>query len=292
VNIKIDTIEAGTVTSPDGFSAGATFSGIKNSSNSRFDLGILWSKAPCNSAAVFTTNKIKAAPVLLSQERLKWGKAMAVIANSGCANACTGEQGMKDALEMTRLAAQLIGIAPDDVLAASTGVIGRPLPMDMIKVSIPLIQFSPNGGSDFTRAIMTTDTVVKEIAVRVQVGANKFVIGGTAKGAGMIHPDMATMLCFLTTDAEVDIEFLRKSLKKAVDISFNMISVDGDTSTNDMVLIMGNGQAENQPVTEDSDQAGPFQEALNKVCVYLAKQVAGDGEGATKLIEVDRKSVV
>ena len=286
MNIKIDTIESGTVTSPDGFSAGATFSGIKNRTDSRYDLGILWSKTPCNSAAVFTTNKIKAAPVLLSQERLKWGKAMAVIANSGCANACTGEQGMKDALEMTKLAAQLIGIAPDDVLAASTGVIGRPLPMDMVKVSIPLIQFSPNGGSDFTRAIMTTDTIVKEIAVRVQVGSNKFIIGGTAKGAGMIHPDMATMLCFLTTDAEVDIEFLRKSLKKAVDISFNMISVDGDTSTNDMVLIMGNGQAENQPVTEGSDQAGPFQEALNRVCVYLAKQVAGDGEGATKLIEV------
>jgi glutamate N-acetyltransferase / amino-acid N-acetyltransferase len=283
---RIEIIEEGTVTSPDGFSAGATFSGIKNRTNAKYDLGILWSKAPCNAAAVFTTNKIKAAPVILSRERLKWGKAMAVVANSGCANACTGEQGIADAREITKLAAQHIGIASDDVLMASTGVIGRNLPMDLIKVSIPLIQFSRSGGHDFAQAIMTTDTVIKEIAVRVTVGANKFIIGGVAKGAGMIHPDMATMLSFLTTDAEVDIEFMRKALKIAVDQSFNLVSVDGDTSTNDMVLLMGNGQAENQPITDDSEQAGPFQEALNKVCVHLARLVAADGEGATRLIEV------
>lgn len=291
VNTKIELIESGTVTSPDGFSAGATFSGIKNKPNSKYDLGILSSKVPCNSAAVFTTNQIKAAPVLLSLERLKLGKAMAVVVNSGCANACTGEQGIADARETTRLVAERLGIAPDDVLVASTGVIGKTLPMDLIKVSIPLISVSPNGGHEFTQAIMTTDTVVKEIAVRVQVGSNKFTIGGAAKGAGMIHPDMATMLSFLTTDAEVDIEFLRKALKKAVDVSFNMISVDGDTSTNDMVLLMGNGQAENEPITEDSKQAKPFQEALGKVCMYLARQVAADGEGATKLIEVTVKGV-
>jgi glutamate N-acetyltransferase / amino-acid N-acetyltransferase len=286
VNTKIELIDSGSVTSPDGFNAGAIFSGIKNKPNSKYDLGILFSKVPCNTAAVFTTNQIKAAPVLLSQERLKLGKAMAVVANSGCANACTGERGMADARETTRLVAEHLGIAPDDVLVASTGVIGKTLPMDMIKASIPSISIIPNGGHLFTQAIMTTDRVVKEIAVRVHAGSNKFTIGGAAKGAGMIHPDMATMLCFLTTDAEVDIEFLRKALIKAVDVSFNMISVDGDTSTNDMVLLMSNGQAENDPINDDDKQAKPFQEALTKVCIFLARQIAFDGEGATKLIEV------
>jgi len=286
VNTKIEIIEKGGITSPEGFVAGAIFSGIKANTKTGFDLGILYSKVPCNTAAVFTKNQIKAAPVLLSQERLKLGKAAAVVANSGCANACTGEQGMTDALETTRAAAAAIGIAPEDVLVASTGVIGRLLPIDLIKASIPLIKLSHEGGHNFARAIMTTDTVIKEIAVRVTAGGNKFVIGGTAKGAGMIHPDMATMLCFLTTDAEVDVEFLRKALKEAVDVSFNMISVDGDTSTNDTVLLMGNGQSENDPITEDGKYAKAFQSALNKVCIYLARQVAADGEGATKLIEV------
>lgn len=286
MNTKIEIIEKGGITSPEGFVAGAIFSGIKANAKTGFDLGILYSKVPCNTAAVFTKNQIKAAPVLLSQERLKLGKAAAVVANSGCANACTGEQGMTDALETTRAAAAAIGIAPEDVLVASTGVIGRLLPIDLIKASIPLIKLSHEGGHNFARAIMTTDTVIKEIAVRVTAGGNKFVIGGTAKGAGMIHPDMATMLCFLTTDAEVDVEFLRKALKEAVDVSFNMISVDGDTSTNDTVLLMGNGQSENDPITEDGKYAKAFQHALNKVCIYLARQVAADGEGATKLIEV------
>jgi len=286
VNTKFEIIETGTVTSPDGFSAGAIFAGIKANTKTGFDLGILYSKVPCNTAAVFTKNKIKAAPVLLSQERLKLGKAAAVVANSGCANACTGEQGMTDAKDTTKAVAVHLGIAPEDVLVASTGVIGRMLPMDLIKASIPLIKVSPDGGHDFARAIMTTDTVMKEIAIRVTAGGNKFVIGGAAKGAGMIHPDMATMLCFLTTDAEVDIEFLRKALKKAVDVSFNMISVDGDTSTNDTVILMGNGQSENEPITEDSKYAKAFQQALDRVCIYLAKQVAADGEGATKLIEL------
>ena len=286
MNTKFEIIETGTVTSPDGFSAGAIFAGIKANTKTGFDLGILYSKVPCNTAAVFTKNKIKAAPVLLSQERLKLGKAAAVVANSGCANACTGEQGMTDAKDTTKAVAVHLGIAPEDVLVASTGVIGRMLPMDLIKASIPLIKVSPDGGHDFARAIMTTDTVMKEIAIRVTAGGNKFVIGGAAKGAGMIHPDMATMLCFLTTDAEVDIEFLRKALKKAVDVSFNMISVDGDTSTNDTVILMGNGQSENEPITEDSKYAKAFQQALDRVCIYLAKQVAADGEGATKLIEL------
>lgn len=286
VNVKFEAIEDGTITSPDGFSAGAIFAGIKTKSAIGPDLGILYSKVPCNTAALFTTNRIKAAPVLVSQERVKLGKAAAIVANSGCANACTGEQGLADAKEITRLVAEHLGIPPEDVLIASTGVIGQPLPMETIRSSIPLIKLSTDGGHDFARAIMTTDRFSKEIAIRVTAGGIKFIIGGVAKGAGMIHPDMATMLCFLTTDAEVDVEFMRKALKNSVDLSFNMISVDGDTSTNDTVILMGNGQSESEPITEGSRYAPVFQNALNRVCTYLAKRIAADGEGATKLIEV------
>jgi glutamate N-acetyltransferase/amino-acid N-acetyltransferase len=287
MNTKIDKVENGTVTTPDGFQAGAIYAGINKKGKTGLDMGILFSTAPCNTAGVFTKNRIKAAPVILSQERLKLGKAAAVVANSGCANACVGKQGMADAKEISRLAAENLGIAADDVLVASTGVIGQPLPMELVRPSIPLIKVSKEGGHNFARAIMTTDKVEKEIAVRVKAGRNTFYIGGAAKGAGMIHPDMATMLCFLTTDAEVDLEFLRESLRKAADVSFNMISVDGDTSTNDTVLLMANGQSENDPITPgDIQYAKVFQEALNQVCIYLAKAVARDGEGATKLIEV------
>jgi glutamate N-acetyltransferase/amino-acid N-acetyltransferase len=286
VNTKIDMVEKGTITTPDGFLAGATYAGIHKKARTGLDLGILFSTVPCNTAGVFTNNRIKAAPVVLSQERLKLGKAAAVVANSGCANACTGKQGMADAKEVSRLVAESLGISSDDVLVASTGVIGQPLPMELVKASVPMLKVSRDGGHNFARAIMTTDRVEKEIAVRVKAGGNTFFIGGVAKGAGMIHPDMATMLCFLTTDAEVDLEFLRDALKKAVDISFNVISVDGDTSTNDTVLLMANGQSENEPIAADNKYAEVFQQALNRVCIYLAKEVARDGEGATKLIEV------
>lgn len=286
MNTRIDFIENGTVTTPDGFSAGAIYAGIKKIPGVKYDFGVLYSKAPCNTAAVFTNNRIKAAPVLLSQERLMLGKAAAVVANSGCANACTGKQGMADAREVTRVVAEYIGIAPEDVLAASTGIIGCRLPMELITTSIPLLNLTRDGGHTFAQAIMTTDRVPKEVAVRVIAGSVQFFIGGVAKGSGMIHPDMATMLCFLTTDAEVDVEFMRKALRKAVDISFNVVSVDGDTSTNDTVILMGNGQSETEPITAESKYADIFQKALDKVCIFLAKQVAADGEGATKLIEV------
>ncbi len=286
MNTKIEIIEKGSVTTPDGFVAGAIFAGIHQKAITGLDLGVLFSTVPCNTAGVFTKNRIKAAPVLLSRERLKLGKAAAVVANSGCANACTGKQGMADAKETSRLVAESIGIPPDDVLVASTGVIGQTLPMELVRASIPLIKMSRDGGHKFAQAIMTTDTVEKEIAVRVKAGSNTFFIGGAAKGAGMIHPDMATMLGFLTTDAEVDLEFLREALKKAVDVSFNTISVDGDTSTNDMVLLMANGQSENELITKDNEYTEVFQQALNLVCTNLAKRVAQDGEGATKLIEV------
>jgi len=279
----LEMIPGGSVTSPRGFSAGATRAGIKKE-DKKLDLGILFSEVPCAAAAVFTTNKIKAAPVVLSQERLRGGRAAALVANSSIANACTGEQGMADALEMAEMAAGKVGALPEDVLVASTGVIGEFLPMDKIRAGIGRIALSGDGGHELAQAIMTTDTVPKEIAVRSSEGG--FIIGGIAKGSGMIHPDMATLLGFLTTDASVDAGFLRAVLRRAVDISFNMVSVDGDTSTNDTVLLMANGLVGNETITKDSRQADCFQQALNQVCIHLARDIARDGEGATKLIEV------
>jgi glutamate N-acetyltransferase/amino-acid N-acetyltransferase len=274
-------IPSGGITSPRGFLAGASSAGIKYAN--RPDMGILYSEAPCTAAAVFTTNKVKAAPVILDQRRLRGDKISAVVVNSGCANSCTGPQGMKDAVAMAELAAQHAGLAAESVLVASTGVIGTLLPMERIEAGIKKITFSAGGGHDIARAIMTTDTVPKEVAVK----ADDFVIGGMAKGAGMIHPDLATLLCFLTTDADVESGFLRQTLREAADISFNMVSVDGDNSTNDMALIMANGMSGGQPITGQSPQAGVFRQMLNDVCIYLARAIARDAEGATKLIEVN-----
>jgi len=281
---KIEFIPEGTVTSPKGFQAGATCAGIKKEAKHGLDLGILFSGAPCVATALFTTNKVKAAPIVLCQERLQGGRAVAVVVNSGCANAFTGKQGLRDAAEMAGLAAEKIGVSPEDVLVASTGVIGEELPMKLIRTGIGQIVPSTEGGHSLVEAMMTTDTVPKEVAARV-VGS-EFTIGGITKGSGMIHPDLATMLCFLTTDAAIDLDFLKLALRKAVDISFNMVSIDGDTSTNDMVLVMANGLAGNRPIARDSRQAGVFQQALDQVCLYLAKSIARDGEGASKLIEV------
>jgi glutamate N-acetyltransferase/amino-acid N-acetyltransferase len=282
-------IKSGTVTSPEGFHAGAVRAGIKRDSGVKPDLGILFSEAPCVASAVFTTNRIKAAPVTLSRRRLRDGRAVAVVVNSGCANACTGARGLKDAVKMSELAAEGLRILPDDVVVASTGTIGRRLPMRRIQKTIDQIILSRDGGHDLARAIMTTDTVSKEAAVAVEADGGDFVIGGIAKGSGMIHPDLATLLCFITTDAAVDLDFLKVALRRAVDASFNMVSVDGDTSTNDMVLIMANGMASGEPITRDSRRAGVFQEALERLCVFLAKRIAADGEGASKLIEVTVK---
>ena len=282
---KIEFIPEGTVTSPKGFRAGATYAGIKKKATDVLDLGILISEAPCLAAGVFTTNRIKAAPVVLSQKRLQRGRAVAVVVNSGCANACTGEQGLADAAEMAALTAERVGASPEDVLVASTGVIGHRLPMKLIRAGIGRIIPSTDGGHSLIKAMMTTDTVPKEIAARV--GGSEFIIGGVTKGSGMIHPNLATMLCFLTTDAAVDIDFLRLTLRQAVDNSFNMVSVDGDTSPSDMVLIMANGLAgSNEVIKQDSRLADAFQQALDQVCIYLAKSIASDGEGASKLIEV------
>jgi glutamate N-acetyltransferase/amino-acid N-acetyltransferase len=280
---ELDLIPSGGVTSPQGFLAGATSAGIKYADKRRLDLGILFSEVPCATAAVFTTNKVKAAPVLLDQKHLKKGTARAVVMNSGGANACTGEQGMAAALEMTALAARQVGVTPEDVLVASTGVIGVKLPMERIRKTIPGVVLTRDGGHDLARAIMTTDTVPKEAAVK----AGDFTIGGMLKGSGMIHPDLATLLCFLTTDAPVDATFLKMALRKAVNTSFNMLSIDGDGSTNDTVLIMANGMAGGKPINKNSQRAVVFQRTLDKLCIYLARESARDGEGATKLIEVN-----
>jgi glutamate N-acetyltransferase / amino-acid N-acetyltransferase len=287
MNAKIEVMPAGSVVSPQGFQAGAVYAGIKHPSQDVLDIGLLFSENVCNAAAVFTKNKIQAAPVILDRNKLNASRQVqAVIVNAGCANACTGAEGMANAEKTAELAAEHLGIKARLVQVASTGVIGVQLPMAKITEGIARLAVSPQGGHNFTRAIMTTDTRPKEYALTVQAGPTTFTIGGTVKGAGMIHPNMATMLGFLTTDAAVESEFLQSALWKAADISFNMITVDGDTSTNDTVLLLANGRAGNTLIKKGSPLAAVFQTALEQVCLYLAKAVAKDGEGATRLIEV------
>ena len=282
----IKAVPGGTVTSPEGFFAGAVSAGINKRAASKLDLAVLFSETPCAAAGVFTTSRLKSAPVQLTQQRLEHGRAGAVVVNSGCANAFTGEHGLVDAAEVASMVAEGIGIAPEDVMVASTGVIGVPLPMKRIRPAVEQIIMSRDGGHDLARAMMTTDTIPKETAVSVKAGDSEFTIGGVAKGSGMIHPDMGTLLCFLATDAPVETGFLKGALKRAVDLSFNMISVDGDTSPSDTVLLLANGVAGGEPITAKSEQADAFRQALERVCVYLAKLIAADGEGATRLIEV------
>ncbi len=282
MNAGFEFVSSGTVTSPKGFAAGATYAGIKKEEN--LDLAILASEVPCAAAGLFTRNRIKAAPVVLCQRRLSGGKASGVVVNSGCANACTGEQGLADAEEMAALTAALIGTSPGQVLVASTGVIGQMMPMERVRAGIKRISLSREGGHEMARAIMTTDTVPKELAVKVK--DDGYTIGGAAKGSGMIHPDLATFLCFLATDARVDPGFLQSALKQAADVSFNMVSIDGDTSTNDTLLLLASGLAGNDVITSGTGPAGVFQQALEGLCIRLAKAIARDGEGATKLFEV------
>jgi glutamate N-acetyltransferase/amino-acid N-acetyltransferase len=281
---KIDFIPEGTVTSPKGFLAGAVRAGIKKTTSDKLDLGILFSEKPCAAAGMFTRSRIKSAPVMLDYEKLKSGRVVAVVANSGCANAYTGKQGMADAVEMAEMTAGKLKADPVEVLVCSTGVTGQLLPMDLIKENIKKITVSRGGGHDLARAIMTTDTVPKEAAVSVSDGESKYTIGGIAKGSGMIHPNMATMFGFLTTDAALEPDFLKSALKRAVDNSFNMISVDQDTSPSDTVLLMANGLAGGKKIGKGSRRAGIFQRALDMVCVHLARALARDGEGANRLI--------
>ena len=285
-NSRIEPVQGGTVTSPKGFTAGGVCAHIKNNNSQKLDLGILYSDVPCETAGMFTKASVKSGPVILDQNRLKKGRIVALIANSGNANASTGEQGYADAEEMTDLAAKLVGTEPEQVLVASTGTIGKMLPMPSIRQGVRQIALSQEGGHDFARAIMTTDRVAKEIALSVNEGTARYTIGGVAKGSGMIHPNMGTMFGFISTDASLDPDFMKATRHRAVDTSFNMVSVDGDTSPSDTVLLMANGLAGNRTITSGTASARLFAQALQRVCTHLAKEIARDGEGATKLIEV------
>ena len=282
----IEIIQGGGVTSPKGFLAGATFAGLKTWDEGVRDIGILLSEGPAAVAATFTTNSVESSSVTLSRERAANGSARGVVANSGCANCCVGGQGLKDAAEMASLAAAHSGCDGEELLVCSTGMIGVELPMALIRQNIGNIRLSADGGPDFARAIMTTDTRPKEVAVSADLGGYKVTLGGAAKGVGMIHPNMATMLCFVTTDASVDAGLLRSALKASVDESLNMIDVDGDQSTNDTVLLLANGASGGPPVEAGSRAEVAFREGLTYVCTELAKQLVRDGEGAQRLIEV------
>jgi glutamate N-acetyltransferase/amino-acid N-acetyltransferase len=273
------------VTAARGFRAGAIAAGIKASGN--LDLGYLVSDVPCVAAATFTPNHFPAAPVVLSRQHIANGRAQAIVFNSGNANACNGEQGLTDATEMANTVANLAGIDPSMVLVASTGIIGVPMPMDVIRAGLPRVKATADGGDDAALGIMTTDSHPKKIAVSVQVDGREVRIGGMCKGVGMIHPNMATMLAFIATDAALSPSYVRPALQRAVARTFNMITVDGDTSTNDSCFLLANGLAGNEPLTEFSPDAERFEEALRAVCEHLAREMAGDGEGATKLIQVD-----
>ena len=279
-------IPDGSVTSAQGFSAGATRAGIKPSGNP--DLGLLYSEAECVAAATFTQNAFAAAPVVLSRGRLaSGGRAQAIVFNAGNANACSAEEGMAGAEEMTRLAAEKVGVAPEQVLVASTGIIGHPLPMDLIEAGLQKVTLRADGGHEAAQAIMTTDTRPKESAVSLQVAGREVRIGAMAKGVGMIHPNMATMLAFIATDAALDPAFAATALKRAVNDTFNMVTVDADTSTNDSCFLLANGLSGIEPLAEGSADAPQYELALKAVCTDLARAMARDGEGASKLIQVD-----
>lgn len=278
-------IENGSVTSVAGIKATGIHSGIKRK---RKDLALIVSDEPCNVAGTFTLNKVKAAPLLVSQELInKGGKVRAILVNSGNANACTGDRGLNDALESQKYCAEKLGIDQSEVVISSTGVIGEYLPMHILKTGIDSIvgQLTYTDGIKAAKAIMTTDLVEKTIAVKVQLSKGEITIGGIAKGSGMIMPNMATMLSFITTDAEVESTLLKKMLLKSVQNSFNKISVDGDTSTNDMVVIIANGVSKIN-IEENTEDSNLFFEALQTISIEMAKMVVVDGEGATKLITV------
>jgi glutamate N-acetyltransferase/amino-acid N-acetyltransferase len=280
-------IEAGGITSPLGFRAGGVYAGIKTyGPEDRLDLGLLVADRPCSVAGIFTKNRVCGAPVTLCRERVATGRAQALVVNSGCSNVAMGERGLADARSMTELAAQHLGLAAQDVLVGSTGVIGRPLPMDKIRAGIARITPSRQSGLDFARAIMTTDTVHKSRAVRVRVGDLTYTVGGVAKGAGMVHPDMATVFGFLTTDAEVPPDLLQEMLRDAGDVSFNMVDVDMDTSTSDTMLLFASGAAGGGAVTRGSAAATALKSAIEQLAIALARDLARDGEGARTLIEV------
>src|SRR5713226_7212454 len=273
------------VTAPQGFRAGITSCGIK-SDISIPDLAILACDVPCVASGTFTPSSTCAAPVLVCQERLKSGKAQAVVVNSGNANCATGDVGLLNAYRMTELVAKKLKLENEMVLCSSTGIIGRQLPMEKVQAGVAAIELSREQGNAFSEAIMTTDTRPKRIALEFQIEGRTVRLGGVTKGAGMIYPNMATMLCYLTTDAAIEHQWMKTELHAAVADSFNMTAMDGDMSTNDTCILFANGLAGTPPLDARHPEAGTFREALRRVTQYLAREMARDGEGATKLMTV------
>ncbi|MGQ0535460.1 MAG: bifunctional glutamate N-acetyltransferase/amino-acid acetyltransferase ArgJ [Methanobacteriota archaeon] len=284
--MKAAIVLEGSIDDVKGFSTASTYVGLKRK---RKDLALIVSHRPTTAAGVFTTNRVKAAPVVVTMEHFARGRARAIVANSGGANACTGERGLADARRMAGLAAELLHLKPEQVGVASTGIIGHPLPMDLIEPGIvemaAKIHSGDTGGA--AEAIMTTDSVPKQVLVEITHRKKTFRIGGIAKGSGMIHPNMATMLGFLATDCGVPPPLLRRALRAAVQDTFNMITVDGDTSTNDMVLVLANGASGLRVEDEDDRLYDKLRMGLQLACEELAKKIAADGEGASKLLEVE-----
>ena len=277
---------SGGVTAARGFLAGGVWSGIKR--GQRKDLALIYSTVPARVAAVYTRNRVQAAPVLVTRQRVRRGIARAILINSGCANCLTGAPGLQDARTLAHAGAQRLGISDEEMLVASTGVIGRRLPVARIQRALPTLvrRLRRGGHHDAAEAILTTDRVAKSVAFEDTIGGARVRVGGIAKGSGMINPSMATMLCFITTDVAIAPALLRRGLRAANARSFNAITVDGDMSTNDMVVVLANGQAENRPITAAGADYQRWQTMLEAVCVHLARWIVQDGEGATKLAEI------
>lgn len=275
-----------------GFRAAAVAAGIRKVG--RLDVGLIFSEVPAVAAGVFTTNAVKAAPVLVDEAHIKGGRGRAIVVNSGCANACTGEVGMRDAKSTVQRVAGLFGISEDEVYVASTGVIGQPLPMDRLLSGVEkaAAELASNGLDSVASAIMTTDTFPKTASAACTIGGREVVISGMAKGAGMIHPNMATMLSFIVTDAAISAAMLDKALRSCVRKTFNRVTVDGDTSTNDTLLMLANGAAGNSEINAPGEDFDAFASALHQVCLALSRMIARDGEGATKLVEVVVKGAI
>ena len=275
------------VTFPKGFKAAGVKAGIKKSGN--LDLALIYTEKEAAVAGVFTKNAVAAAPVIVSREVVKGGKAHAIVANAGCANACTGETGLANARKMAALAAGEVGCAPDEVLVGSTGIIGVNLPMDKLEAGIKAAaaELSEDGSKNAGNAIITTDTYSKACSCEVEIGGQAVRFGAIAKGSGMIQPNMATMLCYITTDANISSQLMQKALSEIVEVSFNMISVDGDMSTNDTVLVLANGASGAAEITDGSPEYDKFYATLKEICQELSKRIAADGEGATKFLTIN-----
>ncbi|MEN6364522.1 MAG: bifunctional glutamate N-acetyltransferase/amino-acid acetyltransferase ArgJ, partial [Rectinema sp.] len=283
----------GGVTAAKGFTASGVHVGIRKNKEKK-DLALVWSEVPCAAAACYTTNRVIGQPLIVTREHLADGRAQAIIVNSGNANTCTGDAGIAVARRMAQLVSERLPVKATDVVVASTGVIGQPLDVSIIEAGMDALVggLSRNGSLDAREAIMTTDTMKKEIAVALEIGGETVTIGAMAKGSGMIHPNMATMLSFVTTDCAISPELLQKALSASVKRSYNRVSVDGDTSTNDMVVILANGRAANSPIVAEGPEYRAFSEALDWLDIQLARLIARDGEGATKLVECTIENAV